>query len=608
MRRFTSSCFLPRVLAVAVVIAAFIAAFGAGTARAAGDNSIESSNPSEGEVVTVAPTQIQLRFKNPVGGAEAVAKMGLSLSCESKLTNLGPPQLAADGVTVSAALTQIPDNGSCTVSWSLSDGSTGSFKFISQAQATTTTSSTLPTGNTVPVQPGGTTFVEPRLGGPVGLMRWIVFFAVSAVFGGILLVRTVWPEGIEYGITERYLRQVAIIAVVSLYVLAALMNARETGGSIAASFSPTEWGPLLGTNEGRAVVLRLLSTGVLGYFCWITSRIFDPEKVVPLTIALIVTILTYGFDRTSGRAVAIGILLAVVHMAATAWWVGSIAMVWRVVLHGPGEVDLVHALRGWSRLANPVAIVVIVSGAMQAYRLDNLSLVNSGHGRLVILKFLMVAVMLFVGSVVRQFILRGMQRAASLNQKVVYRLKRPVGIELSLSIAVLAASSWLMAMRPPYVILPSKGPVTEYAIVQDLTGKDDFHVRISITPGNVGPNRVLVELFGPKRVQNLTVALTPVNTGFSGYSLYVPITRPGGALVGEDAGMQLRAPGQWNIEVTAVSTVGDLDPLKGSFIIADGVTVTTVPRAGSPGTTNSTSVVPAGVTTTTSTTTTLPAG
>lgn len=604
MRRFTS--LLSRILFVGLVALTV----GAAQAHAVGDNTIESSNPAEGEVVTVAPTQIQLRFKNPVGGAEAVAKMGLSLSCESKLTNLGVPQLAADGVTVSAALTQIPDNGNCTVSWSLPDGSTGSFGFISQAQATTTTSSSVPSGVTVPPPPDGTTvFTEPRLGGPIGLMRWIVFFAVSAVFGGILLVRLVWPEGIEYGITEKYLRQVAIVAVVALYVLAALMTARETAGGIAVSFSPTEWGPLLQTNEGRAVVLRLIAAAVLWYFCWNTERIFDPEKTVAMTIALILVIVTYGFDRASGRAVAVGVLLAVVHMAATAWWVGSIAMVWRVVLHGPGEMDLVHALRGWSKIANPVAIVVIASGAMQAYRLDNLSLFNSGHGRLVILKLIIVAVMLFVGSVVRQFILRGMERAASLNQKVVYRLKRPIGVELSLSIVVLAASSWLMAMRPPYVLLPSKGPVTEYAIVQDMTGKDDFHVRVSITPGNVGANRILVELFGPNRIQNLTVALTPVNTGFSGYTITVPITRPGGALVAEDAGMLLRAPGQWNIEVSGVSTIGDLEPLKGTFIIADGVTVTTLPREGGPTTTTSSIVAPTGgSTTTSSTTTTLPGG
>jgi hypothetical protein len=129
-------------------------------------------------------------------------------------------------------------------------------------------------------------------------------------------------------------------------------------------------------------------------------------------------------------------------------------------------------------------------------------------------------------------------------------------------------------------LLADKGPRVDYAIVQDLEGKDDFKVRISITPGNVGANRVLIELFGPSRIQNFTVKMTPENPNFSGYTINVPITRPGGALIDADAKYLLRAPGLWKLEVTGVSTIGDLEVLTSQFIIADGVTVTTVPKQG----------------------------
>ena len=184
--------------------------------------------------------------------------------------------------------------------------------------------------------------------------------------------------------------------------------------------------------------------------------------------------------------------------------------------------------------------------------------------------------MVVVGNAVRQFVLRGMTRARSLNQKVVWRLKGPVGIELALGIAVLACSSMLMSMRPPYVVAREKGPKVQYAIVQDLTGKDDFHVRVSLTPGNVGNNKLLVELFGPKRIQNFTVSLVPANPSFSGIKVFVPITRPGGAVINEDLGMKLLSPGDWTVTVEGTTTTGDLEPLKGAFVIADGVTVTTL--------------------------------
>jgi len=581
-------------------------AFSAAPAHAAGDNTLASSSPAAGEVVTLAPTQLQLKFTLPVGGAEIAAQMGLSLACESKLTNLGPPQLSADGVTISAALTQVPQNGSCVVNWSLPDGSTGSFNFTAQTQVTTTTPVTVPgaPATTVPIDGTAVEVAPPRLGGPIGLMKLIVFFAVCALFGGLMFIKLVWPEGVEYGITEKYFRQVSIIAGVAIFVLIILMTARQSGGGIASSISPTSWGPLFETNEGRAVFIRLLVVGGLGYYAWITERVLEPTNLVPSTVLLGLIMVSYGFDRATGRAVVLGIAIAILHMAFIAMWVGSISIIWRVILHGPGDVDLVEALRGWSRLVTPMTLGIVITGVIQVWRIDGISLINSGHGRLVILKVLLVGAMLFVSAAVRQFILRGMERAKSLNEKVVYRLKRPVGIELSLSIVVLAASSWLMAMRPPYVLNRETGPRVEYAIVQDMTAKDDFHVRLSITPGDVGANRILIELFGPSRIQNFKITLVPTNPNFPGYTINVPITRPGAALLAEDAGLQLRAPGEWTATITGVTTIGDLPPMSTTFIIADGTTVTTQPKQGLKkptttiaATTTTTSVAPAPATT-----------
>jgi copper transport protein len=591
-------------------------AFSAAPAQAAGDNTLASSSPTAGETVTLAPTQLQLKFTLPVGGAEIASQMGLSLACESKLTNLGPPQLSADGVTISAALTQVPQNGSCVVNWSLPDGSVGSFNFTAQTQVTTSVPVTVPgaPATTVPIDGSAVEVVAPRLGGPIGLMKLVVFFAVCALFGGLMFIKLVWPEGVEYGITEKYFRQISIIAGAAIFVLIILMTARQSGDGLASSISPTSWGPLFETNEGRAVFVRLLVVGVLGYYAWITERILEPTNVVPTTVLLALMMISYGFDRATGRAVVLGIVVAILHMAFIAMWVGSISIIWRVILHGPGNSDLVDALRGWARLATPLTIGIVLTGVFQVWRIDGISLINSGHGRLVLFKVLLVGAMLFVSAAVRQFILRGMQRAKSLNEKVVYRLKRPVGIEMSLSIVVLAASSWLMAMRPPYVLSRETGPRVEYAIVQDMTAKDDFHVRLSITPGDVGANRILIELFGPSRIQNFKMTLVPTNPNFPGYTINVPITRPGGALLAQDAGLLLRAPGEWTATVTGVTTIGELPPMSTTFIIADGTTVTTQPKQGLDkstttiaATTTTTSVAPAPATTLAATTTTVPA-
>ena len=567
---------------------------GTGTAHAAGDNSIDTSTPGNGETITLAPTQIQLRFTAPVGGAEAVAQMGLVLTCDSRIINLSAPQLAADGLTVSAALTQRLSNGNCTVTWTLPDTSAGTFSFTSAVDVTTTVPAANP-GNTTPTIPGvpgeEAAVSEPRLGGPIGLVRWISFFFTSALFGGLIFIKIAWPEGVEYPVCEKYFRQISILAIASLVLLMMLMSARQAGTGIGSTISPTSWGPLFETNDGRALVLRFIAVCGLAYFAWITERINFENLVMPSTIALLFFALSFGFDRTGGRYAALGVLLSVSHMALVATWVGAIAIIWRVVLYGPGSNDLVHALRGWSRIANLVMVGIIVTGAIQVYRIDNFSLINSGHGRVIILKSLIVAALIFVDNTVRQFVLRGLQRAKSLNEKVVYRLKRPVGFQLSITVLILALSSWLLSMRPPYVLQVDKGPRVDYAIVQDLEGADNFHVRVSITPGNIGANRVLIELFGPSRIQKFTVKFTPENPNYSGFTINVPITRPGAALVAEDSGMLLRAPGNWKMEINGVTTIGELKTLTSQFVIADGVTVITTPKQGlSPA---STTTVPA---------------
>ncbi|MEY3690832.1 MAG: hypothetical protein RJB57_487, partial [Actinomycetota bacterium] len=497
--------------------AAGAVSLGAAPALAEGTNTLESSSPAAGEEITVAPTQLQLRFVQPAGTAEQVAQMGLALTCSGRLVGLGTPQLGTDGLTVSAALTQVPPNGTCTVSWKLADASAGSFSFESQTQPTTTPAPGEPGQTTLPAGPDGTAVetAAPRLGGPVGLARLLAFLTVSALFGGLLFVRFVWVEGVEYSIAERYFRIVSLAATASVALQVSLVTAAESGRGLGASFLPTSWFSLLDFNEGRTLLLRLVAVGALVYFSWIPARIFEPTNVPQSTAALVLLAVSFGFDRMTGRSLAIGVVMGIVHMAFVMLFVGAVAIIWRVVLYGPGEEDLIHALHGWHRIATPVSVVIIVSGAVQVWRLDGLSLVNSGHGRMVLLKVLVVGLLLFVSAAVRNWVAGRLRRAKVLNQRAVHVLRKPVGFELALSVLVLAFSSILMSMRPPYVVPRDKGPKEQYAVVRDMTGSDDFRVRLSITPGNVGANKMLVELFGPARIQNFTVSLVPANTAFN---------------------------------------------------------------------------------------------
>ena len=60
------------------------------------------------------------------------------------------------------------------------------------------------------------------------------------------------------------------------------------------------------------------------------------------------------------------------------------------VLVGPGEEDLVHAVRGFNRFAPPAIAAVLVGGLVQVWRLDGMAILTTGHGRLVVLSTLAI--------------------------------------------------------------------------------------------------------------------------------------------------------------------------------------------------------------------------
>ncbi len=559
-----------------------VAALAGEATAATQSNSVVSSNPIANEAVTVAPTQIQMVFQNPLT-ADDVAQMGLSLACEKALVSLGPPQLATDGVSVTAPLTQIPPNGRCNVSWALPDGSKGTFSFLTEIAAAITTTTLGPDGE-VPTTiattqtPVDEIATKPaRLGGPIGLLRLLSYLLVSALVGGLLFMLLVWPEGSHNQTAIRYIRLSGIGAVLSLLLLVVFTTAQITNSGIISSLNPTDWFELLNTAQGRGLFIRFLVTIAVAALALNPERVIDPEFQVPSLVAIAVLIISYGFDRAGGRLYALGVVVAIVHMAFVIAWTGGVLLVSRVILSKPGAEDLLDALRGWSRLATTLTAGVVITGFIQVGRLDGWSLINSGHGRLLLTKIAAVLFLIFIEFALRNFIQQRLSKMTALSMSAILTMRKAATFQMSATVVILGMSSWLISMRPPNVVPQQAKEQSAYAINRDLIGDDGFHVTLSITPGNVGNNQALIELFTPKRIQNFTIKFIPSNPTASGYQIYVPITRPGGALIGTDLGLNLKSPGEWKVELTGATTTGELSPLTTSIIIADGITVTTEP-------------------------------
>ena len=108
-------------------------------------------------------------------------------------------------------------------------------------------------------------------------------------------------------------------------------------------------------------------------------------------------------------------------------WLGGVVLLTRVVLAGPGEDDLVHAVRGFSRISTPALLVTIVTGAILTYRLDRGGLFDTAHGRVLLLKAVVVCAMVFVGLATRQFVRTRLRKVDAMTVPLASRLRRATG-------------------------------------------------------------------------------------------------------------------------------------------------------------------------------------
>jgi putative copper export protein len=605
--------FLRKIIITGALLATGAGLFFPSISHAAGDNTLSSSNPAPSEVVSVAPTQLQLVFVNPFTNPKDIEQMGISLVCNGNIVNLGAAQLGADVKTVSTPLTQVPSAGTCTVSWALPDGSSGAYNFTSAIALPTTSTSSIPGGETpITVVPGTESTVSnsswPRVGGPLGLFRTLSYVLIGTLFGSFALILLAWPEGVEYQVCKRFLRITWIFAALVTFAVLVFTTAQITGKGVTSSLSPNAWRELAESLPGWGILLRCILVGVVGLVAWNPERILDPGTQAISVASLVFMCLVFGLNRTGGRIEVLGHVNAGVHMLAVSMWFGGLVLLVRVVLIGSGDSDLVQAVRGFSRLAPRAIAVVVFTGIVSTYRYDGFALLSNSHGRILLLKIAAVGFMTYAMFTSRFFIGTRLARASTLEMRPAAHLRRAVGSQAAAGVVVLGLTAWMMSTTPIYFNTKptSGGPV--YASVQDLRN-DRFHVRFSVSPATVGPNQVLIELFEPQRIQEFTIRMTPKADGYDGYLIRVPLTRRGAALLGANGEFPLKAPGDWTIEINGTSTTGDLAPLAATLTIGDPATTTTVVSSSTlPGATTSSSapVAPVAPVTTVTTTTTSP--
>jgi putative copper export protein len=518
--------------------------------------------------------------------------MGLSVVCNNGPVAIGLPQLATDSKTVSFAVTSILVAGECLINWNLADRSQGSIPFTSQIVSETTipavgdtaTETTLPAviGEVVAQSAGG----GPRVGGLLGLLRIFEYLFVAAIFGGLLTVTLAWPEGIDYGVCLRFFRITWLLAVATMYLIVAITAMRSSDHTFIGSLNPFSWFGAL--NDATGLILLLRFALVIGSF-WVTfqpARVFEPATQVPAITLITVMMATFGLTRIGQHVALFTYIFGIAHVLAIGMWLGGLLLLSRTVLNAPGEADLLNAVRGFTRISVTLILVSIATGVMQVYLLDSFNIFSTGHGRLNLLKLIVVSGMVWISLMFKNFTITRLSKESELTSKMAWRLRRAVSTELLVGILVLGLTSWMVPMHPPQARASGAGPTVPYAFREDLKN-DRFHVIVSLTPSTTGVNAMRIELLEPSRINNFVVKLIPSEIGYAGIAINIPLKRRGAAIVMGDGSFTLPVAGVWSIEISGATTTGELIPLATTITIAESAVAptTTLPAEIAPVTT-----------------------
>jgi copper transport protein len=530
-----------------------------GTAHAA-DNTLVSSIPAADAVEATSPTTLSLTFASPLGAVNVV-----SATCQETLVPLGSPTVTTDKLSLTVPITSPLPKGECVVAWRVGNpdgtpGGSGSFRFTITADtaapaatittdAGATTESTV-AGATTPAPEATTPTGEAPSEGPLSLARLLSTLGLAVVFGSLVVIASAWPEGVEYILTVRFLRTAWFVALGGSFLYAAAVSGQISGDGVGSGLIPTAWSNLLDSNVGLAALGRFLFTAATGWVIVRPDRVIDAATRLPALVIPGLAVATLGFSRTGGDLAALGALAGIAHGLAISVWFGGLILLARVVLAGPGDEDLVHAVRGFAKLSNPAIIVTVLSGFVQTFRLDRGTLFSTGHGRVLLLKTIGVAGMLFVGLLARQFINARLARADSMSATMAIRLRHALSIEAVAGVVIMLLSAWLLAL-PPGNTTAAPPDVNRLGSSVNIVNNDlDVQVRVALT-GVVGTNAVRVDVFKPAAGQlaSLFVDFTPPDPAVPAVTLTVPLTGAGSALLSLQDGLPLGTAGTWTITV-----------------------------------------------------------
>ncbi|WP_346622165.1 copper resistance protein CopC [Blastococcus montanus] len=512
---------------LALLLTAWLGAGVLTAGPAAAHATLVATEPGEGARLEAVPDEVTLRFSEAVSLGAGYARV---LGAGQERVDAGSASVDGEVLTIPLR-SGLPDGGYLVTYRVISADShpvSGAFSFV------------VGDGELPAADGGELDGTDPVVGILLPAFRWLGFAGSSLAIGVPVLAAVCWPGGWA----SPRLRRLAVTATIAVAVAALatflLQGPYAAGTGLGALADPALLVATAGSGAGWAALARAVLAVALLVVLRPVWRQGGPPGRGRLAVAgglaagLVLATAAVGHP-VAGPWPGLAVLVAAVHVAAMAVWLGGLAGMLLVALRpGTAPGAGVAALPAFSRLAFAAVVALVVSGIVQSVREvgSPTALVETTYGRLLVAKLLVVVVLLAAAGVSRVWVQQRLgvrrprrhrtipvhafsatapvERAEPAPEELAAAaerdraqaegaaahlpsLRRTLVVEGVLAAVVLALTAVLVATPPARTALAR--PVDVVLPLQGSAGTAPGSVQVSVDPARPGENALHVYLF-----------------------------------------------------------------------------------------------------------------
>jgi copper transport protein len=443
---------LRRVLACTLLVLVGVVA---GSHTAGAHANLVSISPKDGQAFAAGapPRQVVVRFDESV-----TAKSAISLFDGRGEEVGGVVQRDHSGTVVTARLPDLPD-GLYAIVWHVVSDDGHPEHGVSTFSVGAAGIAGAKFGSLGSVQVAGHGY-----GVVFGILRFLAFAGAIVFTGGLAVARWMWPASIARRDVRVLLVTAAGVAIVAALLTIAFQAGYASGGGWSKITDSGALQDVLDARYGRGALARVVLLVALLPFAVLRIRTARAMARIPVEIVVgscavgVLATFAYSGHAASGRWTGVGIGADLVHLAGVAFWIGGIVLFGVTLVRVHDAPATLRAVDRFSRVALPAVGIVVLSGALQAWRQLRTwsALWDTDYGHLLLAKVLVVVSIVIVASATRD-ILRsrfdpgastGVEAALDADTVAVAQLRAAILVEVLLAGVVLAITAALVVSAP----------------------------------------------------------------------------------------------------------------------------------------------------------------